>query len=91
MANRDGVVTDQDFFDNEAHDSFTLSDIKCFCSLAQPDKECSQGLGESQEGIPIGGLIGDPCNSERSVCSRWRRTGMRSRNCSIDKRLPDRR
>src|ERR1700739_1705093 len=42
MTDGDGVVSDQDFFDNEAHDSLTFRDAKRFSCAAQAGKKCGE-------------------------------------------------
>jgi len=59
MANGDGIVSDQDFFDHQPHDPLALGDIERLSGGAQAGKKGSQGLGEAQEYSPVGGLIGD--------------------------------
>ena len=59
MANGDGVVPHQNFFNHEPHDSLALDDIKRFSGAAQAGKKCCEGLGQAQECSPIGGLVSD--------------------------------
>jgi hypothetical protein len=59
MTNRDGVVSYQDFFDNEAYDSLALDYVQRFSGTAQANKERCQGLGKAQECSPVCGLISD--------------------------------
>ena len=59
MANRDVVVSHQNFFDQEAYDSLAFSDIQRFSSTAQARKECGEGLGQAQECSPIVDLVSD--------------------------------
>jgi len=49
MANRDIVVSHQTFFDQEAYDALTFSDIQRFSSTAQAPQECGEGLGQTQD------------------------------------------
>ena len=58
MANRDGVVSYQDVFHYEPHDSLPLRDTQRI-SATQSGKERGKILGQPQKGSPIIGLIGD--------------------------------
>ena len=59
MTDGDGVIPDQDFFDNEPYDSLTLDHVQRVSSTAQAGKKRCQGLGEAQESSPVGSLISD--------------------------------
>ena len=57
MTDGDGVVSDQDFFDNEAHDSLTFRDAKRFSSAVQAGKKCDERFGQTQKCGPIVALV----------------------------------
>ena len=59
MANGDGFLVYQDFFDNEPYDSLALDDIQRFSGTAQAGKKTCQGLSEAEECCLVGGLIND--------------------------------
>lgn len=59
MANRDGVVPNENVFDHEAYDSLALNDVQRFSSTAQTRQECREGLGQAQECGPIVDLVSD--------------------------------
>ncbi len=59
MSNRDGVVSYQDVFYNQPHDSLPLSDTQRISSAAQAGKERVKILRQPQKGSPIVGLVGD--------------------------------
>ena len=59
MANRDGVVSYQDVFHYELHDSLPLRDTQRISGATQTGKERGKILGQPQKGSPIICLIGD--------------------------------
>ena len=59
MADDDGVVSYQDFFDDETHDSLALHDIKRVGGAAQSGEERRERLGQAQERSAILRLICD--------------------------------
>ena len=59
MADNDGVVADEDVFDDEAYDSLPLRDVKRVGDAAQSAEKRREGLGQAQERGAIGSLVGD--------------------------------
>ena len=59
MPDDDGVVADEDVFDDEAYDSLTLKDIKRVGSAAQTAEERRERLGQAQERGAIVSLVGE--------------------------------
>ena len=59
MANRDGVVSDQDVFHNEPYDSLTFDDTQRISSSVQAVEKRREGLRQAQEGRPIVSLVCD--------------------------------
>ena len=59
MANRDGVVSDQDVFDYEPHDSLPLNDTQRISSATQAGEERCKVFRQAQKGRPIICLISD--------------------------------
>ena len=84
MPDDDRVLADEDVFDDQAHDSLALNDVKRVGGAAQPTEERRESLGQAQERRTIGILVSDRLRSVRSICSRCRSEGMRSRSCSSD-------
>jgi hypothetical protein len=59
MANRDGIVSDEDFFYNQPDDSLPLRDTQRISSATQAGKERGEILRQPQKDCPIIGLVGD--------------------------------
>ena len=59
VPDEDGVITDQNLLDDEAHDALTLEGVECISSAAQPRQERGERLCQSHEHGAITGLIGD--------------------------------
>ena len=59
MANRDGIVSDEDVFYNQPDDSLALSDTQRISSATDAGKERGKILGQPQKGSSIIGLVGD--------------------------------
>ena len=59
MTNGDGILADQNVFDQESHDSLAFNDTKRFRRTAQAGKECCESLCQAQEGGAIIGLVSD--------------------------------
>ncbi len=59
MADGDGLIIDQDLFDQQADDSLAVGDFQQLCGLVQSLEECAQCFGQAQERHPVGGLIED--------------------------------
>jgi hypothetical protein len=59
MSDDDGVVTNEDLFDDEAHDALALNDVKRVGGAAQTAEEGRECLGKAQERDAIGSLISD--------------------------------
>ncbi|WP_225040277.1 hypothetical protein WGT02_30940 (plasmid) [Rhizobium sp. T1470] len=57
MPDRDGIVVDQYFLDQQSDDLLAFGDVQQFRRRAQPLKEGGQGFGRTQERQPVGGLI----------------------------------
>ena len=59
VADHDRVVVDEDFLDDEAHDSLPLHDVECLGRCAQAREKRRQGLGQAQrrpagDPVPVG-------------------------------------
>jgi hypothetical protein len=59
MPDDDAVVADENFFDDEAHDTLPLEHVERFGSAAQTVEECREGLGQAQERGAIARLVRD--------------------------------
>ena len=59
MTNGDGILADQDVFNQESHDFLAFNDTKRFSCAAQASKECCESLCQAQECGAIVGLVGD--------------------------------
>jgi hypothetical protein len=59
VANRDGVVSYQDVFYYEPHDSLPLSDTQRIGSATQTGKERSKIFRQAQKGCPVICLVSD--------------------------------
>ena len=59
MPDRDGIVVDQHFLDQQSDDLLSLNDVQRTRRRAQPLKESGQGFGQTQERHPVGGLVDD--------------------------------
>ena len=59
MPDDDRVVADEDFLDDEAHDSLPLDDVKRVGGAAQTTEERRERLSKAQERGAIGSLVGD--------------------------------
>ena len=44
MTNCDGILADQNFLNQQAHDLLAFKDTKTFRSTAQASKECCEGF-----------------------------------------------
>ena len=44
MANGDGILADQNFFNQQSHDFLAFNDSESFCSTAQASKECCESF-----------------------------------------------
>jgi len=75
----------QDIFDTSRTIRWRSVQLSVSGRTAQAGEERRESLRQSQEAARSLALVSDRCSSARSVCSRWRSAGMRSRNCSIDK------
>jgi hypothetical protein len=63
VTNSDGIFTDQNFFNQESHDSLAFDDTKRFGGAAQASKECGKGFCQAQESSAIVGLVNDPISN----------------------------
>ena len=59
MTNGDGILADQNVFNQESHDFLALNDTKRFCRDAQASEEYCESLCQAQECGAIIGLVGD--------------------------------
>src|ERR1039457_5670930 len=59
VADNDGVVADQNFLDDEAHDSLALEDVKRVGGAAQSCEERRESLCQAQEHGAVIGLVSD--------------------------------
>ena len=59
MTDGDGILADQDVFNQESHDFLAFNDTKRFRRAAQASKECCESLCQAQECGAIVGLVGD--------------------------------
>lgn len=59
MPDDDCVIADEDIFDDKAHDSLALNDVKGVGSAAETAEERRESLGQVQELGAIGSLVGD--------------------------------
>ncbi len=59
MPNRDITFPHQNFFDYQAYDPLTFSDIQRFSITAQAREKCRKGLGQSKECSPIVDSLSD--------------------------------
>jgi hypothetical protein len=59
VTNGDGILADQNVFDQKSHDSLTFKDTKCFRGAAQVSQECGEGFFQTQEGCAVVRLVGD--------------------------------
>ncbi len=82
VANRDGIVSYQDVFHHEPHDSLPLSNTQRISGATQAAKERCKILRQAQKSGPIISLIGDclqlsagaaPERGPQSLLSLWGR------------------
>ena len=59
MTNGDGILADQNVFDQESHDFLAINDTKRFRRTAQARKECCESLCQAQECGAIIGAVSD--------------------------------
>jgi len=59
VANDDTVITNEDVFDDQAHDALALDDVKRARGTAQSGEKRGESLGQPQKRSPIGGLVSD--------------------------------
>jgi hypothetical protein len=59
VTNGDGILADQNVFDQEPHDFLAINDTKRFRRTAQASKKCCESLCQAQECGAIVGLVGD--------------------------------
>ena len=59
MTNGDGILADQNFFNQQSHNLLTFNDTKSFRGTAQASKECCESFCKTQECSAIIGLVGD--------------------------------
>jgi len=59
VTNGDGILADQNVFNQQSHDSLAFNDTKRFRSAAQARKECCESFCQTQECGAIIGLVGD--------------------------------
>jgi|SRR6516164_1174363 len=84
MSDDDFVVADEDFLDEQSYDALTLDDIKGV-GRAQTLEKCGQCFGDTRISNAVGRLV---CNRLQlgTDCVRRRKSGMRWRSSSSDKR-----
>src|ERR1700730_2295988 len=59
VTNGDGIFSDQNFFNQESHDSLAFDDTKRFGGAAKASKEHGEGFCQAQESSAIVGLVND--------------------------------
>ena len=59
VTNGDGIVADQDVFNQQSHDFLAFNDTKRFRGAAQASKECCESFRQAQEYGTIIGLVSD--------------------------------
>jgi hypothetical protein len=59
VPDRDGVIVDQDFLDQQTDDFLPLGNFQRFRRVAKPLEERGQGFGQPEERHTVGGLIED--------------------------------
>ena len=59
VTNSDGILADQNVFDQQSHDFLAFHDTKRFRRAAQAGKECCESLCQAQECDAIIGLVSD--------------------------------
>jgi hypothetical protein len=87
VADDDLVVADEDFLDEKSQHALPLAYIERFGGRAQAGKETHDGFAEAQADFPLLRLIFDRRNSRRHACSRPRKSGIRLRSSSRERRL----
>jgi len=59
VTNGNGILGDQNVFNQESHDFLAFNDTKRFRRTAQASKECGEGFCQAQECGAIIDLVGD--------------------------------
>jgi len=59
MPNDDGVLANENVFDDQAHDSLALQDVERVGGVVQPTEERRESLRKAQERGAIGSLVSD--------------------------------
>src|SRR5215471_5657563 len=59
VTNGDGILADQDVFNQQSHDFLPFNDTKRFRGTAQASKECCESFRQAQEYGTIIGLVSD--------------------------------
>lgn len=59
MSNDDCVLANENVFDDQAHDSLALQDVKRVGGVVQPTGERRESLSKAQERGAIGSLVSD--------------------------------